>query len=401
MATPVNMPQIGQDIETGLIVEWFVQENQRVEKGQVIVSVESEKASFDVEAPESGVLLKQLFAKGEEAKVFGPIAYIGNEGEKPDQSGAEPKAAQPGRVTDSADDNKKKQAEPSVSQASSETGGGKSAVSPSARRLAKEKGVDINTIRGNGPGGRIIKKDVAAAQKTGRVTLSIPVVSKIADQDQVIPFTKIRKRIGDRLLMSKQTIPHFYLFTDVDMTGAVRWRKAYNESNNQHITLNDVVVKAAAAALREFPMMNVHVEAEKLIARKSINIGIAVSIEGGLLVPVVGDADKKSIAEISRVSRENAADARKGKVDVKNQGTFTISNLGQYQITQFIPVINPPEAAILGVGRIQDRAVPILEGFAVIKNLCLSLACDHRAVDGVYGSQFLSKIKEHLESFKV
>jgi pyruvate dehydrogenase E2 component (dihydrolipoamide acetyltransferase) len=377
------MPQVGQDIEEGKIVEWHVKENDSVEKGDILVTVESEKAAFDVEAEAAGVILKILYPAGEEAKVFDPIAYMGEAGESVEEI---PEKAE-------AEDASVQAEEELPSEEKESTG----AASPSAIRVAREKGIDLGAVKGSGPGGRIIKRDVEGVTEEEKAPSIQP---KKPSDDEVVPFTRMRKKIADRLIHSKQTIPHFYLFTEVDMTKTVKWRKAYNEKNNARVTINDIIIKTTATALTEFPKINANVEADNIIVRKNINIGVAVTVPDGLLVPVIADADKKDIMEISRISKKNAASAREGKIDPNLLGSFTISNLGMYPITQFIPIINPPEVTILGVGCTQKRVVPEEEGLAIRDVLTISIACDHRAVDGAYGAEFLGRIKFFLESFK-
>jgi pyruvate dehydrogenase E2 component (dihydrolipoamide acetyltransferase) len=212
-------------------------------------------------------------------------------------------------------------------------------------------------------------------------------------------FGKMRRRIAERLTQSKQTIPHFYLFTDVDMTLVLKWRQACNEANQCHVTVNDLIVKAAATALREFPEINSHVADDRLVVKSDINIGVAVSVEGGLLVPVIPRADTLDLIEISRLAKKNAANARRGIIDMSVPGTFTVSNLGRLPVTRFVPIINPPECAILGVANTEKRVVPVQDGIAVREMLTLCLACDHRATDGAYAAEFLGAIKEHLEAY--
>ena len=383
MATAVLMPQVGQDIKTAKIVEWLKKENDRVEKGDIIAVVESEKAAFDVEAYESGVLLKILYAEGQEVEVLTPIAYIGKPGEKVGEAATERKTAN-GAV-------------PTAS--SSETGpvrvteaGPGMAASPSARKFARERGIDLATVTGTGPGGRITKKDVLAAV-SGEVT-----VREGAGQgDTVIPFSPMRARIAQRLTHSKQNIPHFYISMDVDMSQALTWRQKHNDRIQTKVTITDMITKATAAALVEFPKINAHVQADRIILKKAINIGVAVSVQDGLIVPVIADANEKSIDEISSMSRQNAEAARAGRLKPQSPGTFTITNLGMHAVDTFVPIINPPECAILAVGAIAKKPVAAGGDVALREVMTMTLACDHRAVDGTYAAQFLEKIKHYLE----
>jgi pyruvate dehydrogenase E2 component (dihydrolipoamide acetyltransferase) len=372
--------------------------------------VDSDKASFEVEAFESGIVLKLLYQEGAEAKVFEPIAYIGAENEKIED-------------IDGASD--EKQAAPESEESVGKTGApaalpqqessipARIFASPVARRIAKTYALDLSAIAGSGPMGRIIKRDVIGLVSPSngpepKAPAVAPMLSRqldlppAADRDEEVPFNKIRQKIAERLTQSKQSIPHFYLFMDVDLTLAMTWRAAYNQSTQQKITVNDVLLKVVAATLRKYPQLNSHVNENKLIIRKDINIGIAVSVDDGLLVPVIPQADKLGIQEISRLTRENAEGARRGTLKVQSVGTFTISNLGMYGINSVLPIINPPESAILGVGGIEKRVVPLdNNAFGVREIMTVTLACDHRAVDGTYGARFLQDVKAYLENFTV
>lgn len=372
MAKPILMPQIGENIETGTIIEWQVKAGDSVKEGDVIVIVESEKATFEVEAYESGTIQELLYSDGDEAKVLEPIAYMAEPGEKIPQ----PPETKSSRF-----------------------------ASPSARRVAREHGIDLGVISGSGPRGRIIKRDVLSAisseKKTPAPVVSIPEapkIEKILTEDTEIPYSRMRKVIADRLTRSKQTIPHFYLFIEVDMTEALEWRAAYNEKRQTRVTLTDMLVKAVASALSEFERMNAHADSEKIVLKKNINVGVAVAVSDGLLVPVIPDADEKDILEISRIAKENAEAARRGSLRTPATGTFTITNLGMYSVSRFLPIINPPECAILGVGSIEKKVMAIGSGIHIREMMNLCLASDHRAVDGVCAAQFLNRIREFMES---
>jgi pyruvate dehydrogenase E2 component (dihydrolipoamide acetyltransferase) len=377
MATAVIMPQVGQDIETAIIVDWIKKENDPIQKGDIIATVESDKATFDVEAYESGVLLKILYKEGDEVRVLTPIAYIGQPGEKivtdaqPAEIPSAPAADIPAALT----------AEPKYEREGP-------AASPSARRLAREKGIDLQTVTGTGPGGRITKEDVLKAAQNTIDT----------EADEVIPSSPMRARIAERLTQSKQTIPHFILFADIDMTEANAWRKQFNKSQGVRITVTDMIVKGVSSALCEFPKMNAHVAQDRIILKKAVNVGIAVSVTDGLAVPVITEANTKTLIQISQESRENSEAIRKGKLLSNAIGTFTVSNLGMHAVDKFIPVINPPECAILALGRAVEKPA-VVNGALCIRNIMTAtLACDHRAVDGALAARFLENIKHHLET---
>lgn len=394
MATAVLMPQVGQDIKTAKIIEWLKKENDRVNKGDIIATVESDKAAFDVEAYDSGVLLRILYPEDAEVEVLTPIAYIGQPGEKIE--------AAPIFEKDKAELQRDKASAAPAAQATEPKAGPaapaldetglRPVASPSARKLAREKGISVDTITGTGPGGRITKKDVLAAISAGAGT------PEPAAGDIAVPFSRMRARIAQRLTHSSQTIPHFYLFMDVDMSEALVWKDQYNQKNDAKVTITDMIIRATAAALSEFRKINAHVEADKIILKKAINIGVVVSVDEGLIVPVISDADQKSIGQISAASRQNAEAARAGRLRPQSPGTFTISNLGMYAVDALMPIINPPECAILALGTITKRPAVVNEGIEVREIMTMTLACDHRMVDGTYAAQFLEKIKHYLEN---
>jgi pyruvate dehydrogenase E2 component (dihydrolipoamide acetyltransferase) len=208
----------------------------------------------------------------------------------------------------------------------------------------------------------------------------------------------MRARIAERLTRSKQTIPHFYISMDVDMSQAVSWRQRFNENRQTKITVTDMIVKAGVKALSQYDRINAHVERDKVIMKRAVNIGVAVSVDEGLIVPVVADADRKSIVEISAAARENAAAARAGRLKPQAIGSFTVTNLGMFAVDTFVPVINPPEAAILAVGAVAKKPTVVGDQIVARDMMTMVLACDHRAIDGTYAAQFLGKIKEHLEN---
>jgi pyruvate dehydrogenase E2 component (dihydrolipoamide acetyltransferase) len=386
MAQAVLMPQVGQDIETAVLVEWTVAVGDAVKPNDVIALVESDKATFEVEAMAEGVLLKQLLDQGEEGRVLEPIAYIGEPSEEieaeRDSDKIEPVAQIP----------KTEVASTATAPPSTD---GHVAAAPAARRLAREHGLDLSTIVGTGPGGRIIRDDVLAA-----ISVVPASAASGAAEIEEVPFSKLRRKIAERLTRSKRDIPHFYLHVDVDMRSALEWRKTYNQTSPTKASVTDLIVRATAEALVQYPKLNGHVADDRLVVHKNIDIGVAVSVEDGLIVPVVAGADQLTIEQISRQTRENAEGARKRVLKTQAVGTFTISNLGMCDVGMFLPIINPPECAILGVGAISKRPFAESDGcLSVADVMTLALACDHRAVDGTYAAAFLNELKKNLESF--
>ena len=429
MPTVIKMPQVGQDIDFARIIEWHVQEGDEVQEGDILATVESDKASFEVEASGSGIVLQLLFKKGDEAEVLKPIAYIGRKGES---------------IQDEKDNIPLplEQRETGEGISTGMTEGNRPErpfSSPSARRVARESKLELSEIKGSGPNGRIIKKDVEAylnrsrserkatpvakkmAEETGHSLSSVEgsgyggrimkkdvisslgqvksAVLKAVPGDQVVLFNKTRKRTAERLSFSKLTIPHYYLFSEVDVTAIIGWRKTTSSKLGIKISINDIIIKSLAEALKKFPEMNSWVDDEKILLKPEINIGVAVSTPEGLLVPVIEDADRLDLTEINKQSKKNADDARRGIIRISKPGTFTVSNLGMFGISRFLPIINPPECAILSVGAVEKKVVPKNDDIVIIDSLTLGLACDHRAVDGAKASAFLSHIKEIMELF--
>ncbi len=388
MATAIKMPQVGQDIETAVILEWRVKEQDTVKKGDIVALVESDKATFEVESFVSGTVLKLLFKKGDTAPVLQPIAYVGEAGETVNRPAP--------------------QTAPSAADENVRSARHKLFASPSAKRVAREHGIDLGTVTGSGPRGRIQKRDVLTLVEAGPdgsppvvEHRQIPDVPELAalQEDKVLPFSKIRRRIADRLTAARQNVPHFYLFSDVDMTAALAWRKTINQGKTDKISVNDLIVKAVAAVLREFPSLNAHVAQDRLVQKAAINIGIAVSTTDGLVVPVVENADRQALDALHTLIKDMVEKARRGVLAAVAPATFTISNLGMYAVDGFLPIINPPECAILAVGRSQKQVTARADGsIAVRDQMTLTLACDHRGVDGAYAARFLDRLKDRLEN---
>ncbi|MFC1509824.1 dihydrolipoamide acetyltransferase family protein [Candidatus Omnitrophota bacterium] len=408
MVKPVMMPQVGQDIETAVILEWRVKENEPVNKGDILFVVESDKAVFEIEAYDSGVLLKILCREGEVAQVLSPVAYIGESGEEIDGIDGAVSA----KSAEIPETHRKAGLKASAGTEASLT---KIPISPSARRHAKEQGIDLSTVTGTGPNGRIQKQDVLDALKTvssgaiPHMTLQEKthspsnITSDEKPEDMIIPFTGIRMKTASRLQLSKQSIPHFYLTIDVDVTDVKAARYQYNKSSEIRISLNDILMKATADTLTNFRRLNAHVENDRLIVRKNINIGMAVSTDNGLLVLVIEHVDSMDISVLSTKINETIQNVKNKKYIMNAIGTFTISNLSMYHITSVLPIINPPECAILGVGSIRKTVVPVGRDnrIEVRELMTLTLSCDHRAVDGVYASGFLHALKRNVEKFSL
>ncbi len=426
----IIMPQLGRSMEEGKILRWLKHEGDTVKKGESLAEVETDKVNIEIEAFASGVLRKILVQEGESAPIGAQIALIGSADEPlPAGAGDEDAAAAtreapaassvpaPARGSTAA---RQESTAPAVTAAPTApapalaSGQGRIFISPIARRLAEEHQLDYAQIRGTGPNGRIIKMDVEAAlaQQAAAPAPAMPaapafepIPAAIAGEEVVeIPLTSMRRTIAKRLSQSMQTAPHFYVTSVIDTGKLAQLRQQINEyaaSEPQPIkvSFNDLIIKAVARALVRMPQVNVSFAEDRLIQKKQINVGMAVALETGLIVPVIKHADQRSVLDIAREARRLAEAARSGKLkpDDLSGGTFTVSNLGMYDVESFTAVINPPESAILAVGSITPT--PVVEnGQVVVRDrMKVTLSSDHRAIDGAIAARFLQEVKRLLE----
>jgi pyruvate dehydrogenase E2 component (dihydrolipoamide acetyltransferase) len=406
MAEKIIMPQGGQDITEGRVVRWLKAEGNQVKKGEVICEVETEKAVFEVESPVDGVLLKIIVPAGKIAQVFSTIAFVGEAGESVDLEDVESAEKEEKKEVAGVDVAALKRKVAAKSKGRKE----KVKASGRARKLADQKGVDITLVEGTGPKGRITEKDVlayvekkaAAPAPSTKVPEPAPATAAAVDvRGKTVPMSRMRKVIARRLQQSKQTIPHFYVTVAVDMTEAVKLRVELNNKagRNSKISMNDMIVKAAAMALGEFPQVNCKVDEESIVYMEDINIGVAVSVEEGLLVPVLPEVDTLSLKGIAKKTKEIAGLAKTGKQASLTLGTFTVSNMGMMNVDNFIAIINPPETAILAVASTRKKLVVSEDNTMQIRDMMnMTLSADHRAVDGALASQFINQIKYCLEN---
>lgn len=388
MATLVRLKKMTWTMEEGLITKWLKREGDAVSEGEAICEVETEKTTDEIQAPASGTLLKTVHKEGMAVPVNAVIAVIGSKGEDifsiPELIGpaapAPPplpiKKAEPIRVT------------PEVPEPSAE----RIRISPSARRLVRERGVDISKIRGTGPGGRIVSEDILRASAQ-------PEAAPPSEEYKSTPLAGHRKVIADRLSLSARTAVQVPITMEVDMTSASKL-KAEKEKAGLQISYNDFIVKAAAMALREFPAVNTMLLGQELRTMQEANVGIAVGSGDDLLVPVIRNANRLSLAEISKSAKNLIERARTRTLTTREMsgGTFTVSNLGMFDVDLFAPVINPPETAILGVGRIVPKVIVLGENMATRQMMTLTLVFDHRVIDGVIAAKFLQRVKQLLEA---
>jgi pyruvate dehydrogenase E2 component (dihydrolipoamide acetyltransferase) len=477
MAQILDMPQLSDTMKIGVLQKWRKNEGDSVAPGEILAEVETDKAVMDFEAFDQGVLLKRLIGDGTSVPVGTPIAIIGEPGDdisalleeagsRAAGGGAKPAAAGPAPAAGS--ESKKPAPVPvatpistapvngqparptappaprpaAAPSAPASAFAGKVLASPLARRLATDLGVDLRTVRGSGPGGRIVERDVEAAAAGGaqaapqpdtidwhateeapgtlpataaapRASTAAPLPALLVPErrtearpaaalpagDVVKPLSMMRRTIATRLLESKTTIPHFYLTADVDMDAAMEFREQVAQVHGAKLSVNDLVLKASALAMRRIPEANASFTEEAIIQHARVDIGMAVAIEDGLITPVIRDADKKTIGQIAAEAREMAGRARERKLRPEefSGATFSVSNLGMMGIREFAAIINPPEGAILAVGAV--RKEPVVRGDKIVvgHRMSMTLSCDHRVIDGALGAKVLQAIVGILE----
>jgi pyruvate dehydrogenase E2 component (dihydrolipoamide acetyltransferase) len=421
MASDVVMPRLSDSMEEGTILKWLVDQGGEVKRGEPLVEIETDKANMTYDSDTDGTLIEVLAKEGDTLPVGEVIARIGEAGETPQSTDGKPPEAEKEPEPAPVAPQPVAQAEPAREEAppprpSGGNGGDPQRIkaSPVARRMAREMGVELAALSGSGPGGRIVKADVEAAAKDGGAAVEereaapalVPVArGEVRDagskgESEVIELTRLQQTVSRRMAESKATAPDFTLVVEVDMTLAVELRKRLKDVTEKPPSFNDMVVKAAAIALREHPRVNGAYRDGKFELYSRVNIGIAVAAQDALVVPTVFDADRKSLGQIARDARELAGKVREGKITPPelSGGTFTVSNLGMYGIDEFTAVINPPQAAILTVGALKKRPVVDESGRIVARDtLKMSLVSDHRILYGADAAEFLARVRELLE----
>ncbi len=416
MATTVTMPKMGFDMVEGKLLRWLKKVGEPVKAGEPLAEIETEKVNIEFEAPASGVLKAVLIAEGTTVPVGTPIAIVAAPDELVESPTAAPAAPErPPRPTPApAAPSAPLSPAPAPAGALTLPPSGRVKASPLARRLAREAGIDLREIPGTGPGGRVVKRDVdrylqarapAVAPLPPPAAVPIPTPAPTpapAPVPTAVPVSPLRQAIARRTTASKQTAPHFYVTVEVDMGEAMAWRARINEALGERgkLTVNDMVVKAAALALREFPALRSSYQESGIIRHEAIHIGIAVALEEGLITVVLRDADRKPLAQIARESKELVERARSGRVrpeDVEGS-VFTVSNLGMFDVEHFIAIINPPEAAIMAVGSV--REVPVVKNgqLAIGQRMKVTVSADHRVTDGAEVARFLQAFRRYLEN---
>jgi len=430
----VEMPKMGDSMEEGKILRWIKKEGESVKKGEMLAEVETDKVNIEIEAFASGILRKIIVPEGTAAPVGSKIALIGASDEPlPGNLGENGAGVQTSANSEPQVKDVPSQVPVGVNTLSSSgitTSGtqGRIFISPLARRLAAENHVDYATVQGTGPNGRIIKMDIEAALKRqppaitpapvpaaepvmplGAQPVSAapePALAAAIDSNEVveIPLTAMRRTIARRLSQSMQTSPHFYVTSVIDTDKLAAFRQqineyAANDPSPVKVSFNDLIVKAVAKALLRIPQVNVSFAEDRLLQKKQVHIGVAVALEQGLIVPIVRNADQRGILDIARETQRLAEAAREGKIRPEefSGGTFTVSNLGMFDVDSFTAVINPPESAILAVGSITPTPA-VVDGQVVVRNrMKVTLSSDHRAIDGAIAARFLQEVKRLLE----
>ncbi len=410
MVTPLPMPKLGLTMESGTILKWMVGEGDPVKKGEIILQIQTDKVEYDVEAPEKGSLLKMYAAEGEEIACGENLAVIGEPGE--DISGFQEKAeSETARQADPpAPAPAPAVPAPEALTLPARAPGARVFASPAARRVARELGIDYRTLRGTGPNGRIVQADVRAASGAGGAAIPASPPAAASGPPAVArssPVTGMRKVIIDRMGASWSQVPRVTLQIEADLTNLLAVREAsklaWESDLGVKVSINDLILFYTVRAVRRCPAVNVTLSDGQVHQMQDVNLGVAVAVEDGLLVPVIRGADQKSIDQISRESRALAESGRSGTLPLTSLegGTFTVSNLGAYGVDHFSAIVNTPESAILSVGTARPRAV--VRGGEVVPRTTafLGINADHRLVDGAPAAEFLKTLKEMLEHPKV
>ncbi len=408
MASRVVMPKLTDTMEEGVVLKWKRAEGDKVSAGDVLAEIETDKAVMDLEAFASGVLRKLLVKEGETVPSGALIAVIGEPDEDigdamsetasaatPETGGAKvtpkPAAAVETKSVAAKEPPTKKDATKAEPVKETEIGErGEIKVSPRAKALARERGIDLSTVKASGPGGRIVEQDVLAAK---------PATTERPRAATEKPLSQMRKAIARTTTSSKAPVPHFYVTSDIDMGEAVRFRQQYKQARTEHPSVTDLILKAVALALRKHPEINVSYAGDVLRQHGRIDLGMAVGLDDGLITPVIRDCEGKSLGQIVTETKRLAERARKRQLAPEEYtgSTFSVSNLGMYDVDSFIAVLTPPEAAALAVGSIREE--PVVNGSRVRlgRRMRVTLSCDHRALDGLQAAVFLKEVKRILE----
>ena len=410
MAKYIEMPKLADTMTEGTVLKWRVKEGDKVATGDVLAEVETDKATMEMESFDDGVIHKLLVAAGQKVPCGTPIAFLLGKNEQPPADGALPAVAAKPAAAPAATATATAVAAPAQtgSRAATSTSGARVKASPLARKIAASRGVNLTALRGTGPGGRIVARDVENSPVTPACDgSSVPTVPPMpaGPGDTVIPLSGMRRVIAERLLSSKTHLPHFYLTIEVDAAPMMKLRAEANAAaeaaGGQKLTVNDFVLKAVVAAAQKVPQVNASFAGDSIIQYAAVNLAVAVAVDEGLVTPVIRDAQAKSLREISDTVKDLAGRARgkKLKPDEYVGGTITVSNLGAYGIENFCAIINPPQSLILAIGAIVKKPV-VGPGDTIVvgQRMAVTLSADHRVVDGAVGANYLAELKKLLET---
>ncbi|MED5313992.1 MAG: pyruvate dehydrogenase complex dihydrolipoamide acetyltransferase [Pseudomonadota bacterium] len=407
MAIDILMPALSPTMETGTLAKWTVAVGDAVRSGDVIAEIETDKATMEVEAVDDGILASIMVAEGSEGVAVGtPIGRLAEDGESPDDVAAAPASTAPVAPEPAAasveEPTQPTPAPVPAPAAVSSAPANRIFASPLARRIAADRGVDLASLSGSGPHGRILRRDVEAAETAPAAVRPAVDQAVVQGASTLEPNSQMRRIIASRLQESKQTAPHFYLTVDCEIDALLAARRQMNDQAPEgvKISVNDLVIRAAAMALIKVPKANASWEGDNTRLFTHADIAMAVAVDGGLVTPVIWAAEKKGLAEIASVSRDLATRARDGKLAPEEftGGSFTISNLGMYGVREFAAVINPPQGAILAVGAGEQRPVVKDGQLAVATVMTVTLSADHRVVDGAVGAEWLQAFKGYVEA---
>jgi pyruvate dehydrogenase E2 component (dihydrolipoamide acetyltransferase) len=431
MAVVVEMPKLSDTMEEGGIAAWHKKVGEMVEEGDLLLEIETDKATMEYESPEEGILLRIVKEAGSKSALNAPIAVLGEEGEGDKEvdaalaafgGGASSSAAASdsshAAPSDSAPAASPAPASPSTSVASSPAASGKRIkASPLAKKIAASKGIDLSTVAGSGPAGRVVKRDLdgaaagssaSAAVSSGTFVAASAIAAASAmgagsqQADQKLPVNMMRSTIAKRLTSAKNDAPHFYLNRSVNMKAMLDWRKDLNANKQEEepkVSVNDLVVMAVAKSLRLHPAMNVSWQGDHILQKGSVHVAIAVGTDAGLVTPVIPNTDMLGVRQIAGVARELIGKVKRNEQVDYTSGTFTISNLGMFGIEEFTAIINPPQGAILAVGAAVSRPWANEKGEVEVQpRMSMTLSCDHRVIDGVVGAKYLQTLARFLEN---
>jgi pyruvate dehydrogenase E2 component (dihydrolipoamide acetyltransferase) len=403
MAKEVRLPQLGQTMEEGTVVNCLIKVGDEVKKGDVIFEIETDKATLEMESPAEG-FVKHILVKVDDTLPVGePLLVLGDKDEDVPQSfvdslkgGATAPTQEAAPAVQESVTSEPAKAEPEPAKSS-----GKIMASPRAKKLAAELGVDLAKVNGTGPAGKITEQDVEAAAESKPAAATPTAVSQVEVKlGQTIPLNRLQKITAERMLKSKREIPCFYLTVRADVTKLVEQRDSMNQSGDIKISYNDFIIKAVATGLEKYPIMTGQLEGETIKLAETINIGLAISVPDGLVAPIIKDVNKKDIRQISSDSQALIEKARSNKLaptDLEG-GCITVSNLGSFGIDNFIPIVVPGQCSILGIGQITDTCVPDDGNILVRKLMNMTLSVDHKVANGAYAARFLDFVRKQLEN---